>query len=111
MTKDNNTPPQVVQAMGLDWADSLDEEAAPIRRHCRQCEGTHCVEKDMDNIYVNPELNLSINIPAHICSKCDAVIYEPTDYEKLLEAEEKASGRHYTKVEIKNGKISKYSVH
>lgn len=65
----------------------------------------------MNHIYVDKEINLEINIPAHLCSRCDAVVYEPDDYRKLLEAEEAAKGRPYIKVEIKNGQIHKYSVH
>jgi hypothetical protein len=75
------------------------------------CDGQDCVEKDPDHVYVNKDINLEINVPAHVCSKCDSVVYEPSDYKRLLEAEEKAQGRHYVRIEVKGGKIHKYSVH
>lgn len=100
------------EALSLDQDQVEDEQdVEQLRRNCGMCGGIECVEKDMDHIYTNKELNLEINVPAHICSRCDSVVYEPEDYRTLLEAEEKAQGRHYVKVEIKGGKINKYSVH
>jgi hypothetical protein len=75
------------------------------------CDGVGCVERDEANIYTNANLDLKINVPAYICSKCDAIVYEPDVYAKVLEAEEAAQGRAYVKIEIRNGKINKYSVH
>lgn len=65
----------------------------------------------MDYMYTNKDLNLTVNIPAHICARCDAIIYEPDDYCRLLMAEEAIQGRPYVKVESRNGRVYKYSVH
>lgn len=83
----------------------------PRKRNCPSCESVGTVEKNYDNIYLNTNLGLKLTIPAHICKSCDTVVYEPNDYAMILEAEEAAQGRPYIKVEIRHGKINKYSMH
>lgn len=112
---DDSLPPILEQALSLDFSEEQDEaqqkEIELRRRNCPQCGGIATVQKDMGYMYTNAPINLSINIPAHICSGCDAVVFEPKDFKTILEAEEKAQGRHYIKVEIKGGKVHKYSLH
>lgn len=99
------------QALSQDLQPEEPSEDKPVKFNCISCDGLKTVEKDPDHVYHNKELDLKINIPAYICSECDTLVYEPKDYAVVLEAEEKAQGRTYTKVEIRNGKVNKYSVH
>lgn len=102
------------EVLGLEMPKEEESEVdkiARLRHDCGNCGGVNTVEKDFENIYVNSKLNFKLEVPAHICSRCDSTVYEPDDYLKILEAEEKAQGRPYVKVVIKHGRISKYSVH
>lgn len=102
----------LTEVMGVNPATPEEEETIEQRRrNCGICGGVNCVEKDEGHIYHNVEIDLKLTVPAHICSRCDSVVYEPDDYKNLLEAEEAAQGRSYVRVEIKNGRISKYSLH
>lgn len=113
---DDSLPPMLEQALSLDFTeDEQDEdkqkEVELKRRNCPQCGGVATVQKDTAYVYINANINLKLNVPAHICSGCDSVVFEPNDFKTILEAEEKAQGRHYVKVEIKGGKVHKYSLH
>jgi hypothetical protein len=91
--------------------EEKESELALKRHDCGNCGGQGCVLKDSTNIHSNPAIGLTINIPAHICHNCGAIVYEPGDYEKLLQAEEDIQGRKYVKVKITKGRIQRYSIH
>jgi hypothetical protein len=118
MAEDTKDKPEVTNQNSLLEemlrTDAPEEEVdllSMLRRDCGSCGGVGTVQKDPDNIYVNTSINFKMTVPGHVCSSCDVVVYEPDDYLKLLEAEEAAQGRPYVKVVIKNGRVSKHSVH
>lgn len=95
----------------LSLQPPLDDTGPEHRKNCSNCESVGTVTKNHGHVYENKSLKLSMNAPAYICSNCDVVIYEPATFKDILQAEEVAQGRHYVKVELKNGRIVKYSVH
>jgi hypothetical protein len=103
---------QVEKVLGLKQPEEPAQETEPYIVHdCGHCGGRNTVVKEFDNVYNNDKLGLTLTVPAHICSQCDSVVYEPTDFQAILQKEEDASGRPYVRVSVKNGRINRTPYH
>lgn len=103
--KKDNTP-QIIKRLLSKFEDS-EEEAFD----CINCGGTFSVFLIEDHDFIDEKLKLSFQIPTYICRVCGDESYSSKSFEHILQKKENASGRDYIKVNIKNGKIIKVSIH
>lgn len=115
--KSKDYPIQVLAALSHSQVTEKVIEALEAQRlkdlthDCDHCDGKNTVNRDLNHIHTNKELDLKVTVPAFVCSNCGDYSYEPEDYKIILEAEENAQGRHYVRFTVKDGRIIKYSMH
>lgn len=92
-------------------SDVNETDLTPLLNPCPSCGSINSVFLDPSNEYNNDEIKFTYKASAYICKLCKHTVYSPKKFKEVLEAEEAFQGRPYIRVTIKNGNITRHSLH
>ena len=81
------------------------------KEDCPDCGAKLSFVREPDNLLEIPEKGISEILPTWICSECGYEALEEKEYSTIFTLMEKSEGRHYYKIELKDGIKHKVTIH